>query len=131
SYHLCFEVRCHGLGAAGGGLSELTAVRQAMAHRVPEGVDAAQAALTEPMAVAYHGVSLARPEPGTTAVVLGAGPIGIGCFLALRALGVDDIVVSEPAPDRRAAIEGLGATTVLDPTSTVVVDEVLEHTRGA
>ncbi len=130
TYNLCFDVRCHGLGAAGGGLSELTVVNETMAHPVPDGVDAAHAALGEPMSVSYHGVSLARPEPGTTAAVLGAGPIGIGCFLALRALGVDDVVVSEPAPDRRAAIAGLGADTVLDPTATDVVGEVLEHTDG-
>lgn len=129
-YHLCFAVLCHGLGAAGGGLAEYTVVKEQMAYPVPEGVDAAQAALTEPMSVAYHGVSLAAPEPGTTAVVLGAGPIGVGCFLALRALGVDDVVVSEPAPDRRAAIAGIGAETVLDPSATDVVGEVLERTKG-
>ena len=131
AYHLCFEVLCHGLGGAGGGLAEYTVVNEQMAYRVPEGVDAAQAALAEPMSVAYHGVSLAKPEPGTTAVVLGAGPIGIGCFLALRALGVDDVVVSEPVPDRRAAIAGIGAETVLDPSATDVVGEVLERTNGA
>jgi (R,R)-butanediol dehydrogenase/meso-butanediol dehydrogenase/diacetyl reductase len=129
--HLCFDVRCHGLGAAGGGLSEFTVVKEQMAYRVPEGVDAVHAALAEPMSVAYHGVTLARPAPGDTAVVLGAGPIGIGCYLALRALGVDDVVVSEPAPDRRAAIATIGAERVLDPSATDVVAEVLEHTQGA
>ncbi|HEY8216151.1 MAG TPA: alcohol dehydrogenase catalytic domain-containing protein [Acidimicrobiia bacterium] len=129
-YHLCFQYQCHGLGASGGGLSELTAVTEAMTFPVPDGVEPAQAALAEPMSVSYHGVSLARPEPGTTAVVLGAGPIGIGCYLALCALGVEDVVVTEPSPDRRAAIARLGAETVLDPTAGDVVGEILEHTRG-
>lgn len=62
--HLGFEILCHGLGAAGGGLSELTVVREEMAHRVPEGVDAVQAALVEPMSVAYHGVLRGHPTPG-------------------------------------------------------------------
>jgi (R,R)-butanediol dehydrogenase/meso-butanediol dehydrogenase/diacetyl reductase len=83
------------------------------------------------MAVAYHGVLRGRPTPGATAVVLGAGPIGIGCLLALRALGVDDVLVSEPAPERRAVAASLGATRALDPASTDVGAEILEHTGGA
>jgi (R,R)-butanediol dehydrogenase / meso-butanediol dehydrogenase / diacetyl reductase len=130
NYHLCFKYRCHGLGAAGGGLAELTAVTEEMVFPVPEGVEPAQAALAEPMSVSYHGVSLARPEPATSAVVLGAGPIGIGCYLALRAMGVEDVVVTEPSPDRRAAIARLGAETILDPSTDEVVDAILDHTSG-
>ena len=129
--NLCLELVCHGLGAGGGGLAELTAVHARMLHRVPEGIDAVEAALVEPMAVAYRGVVLARPAPGACAVVLGAGPIGIGCVLALRALGIDDVVVSEPSATRRAVAASIGASEVLDPASTDVVAAVQERTRGA
>ena len=57
----------------------------------------------------------ATSTPGDTAMVFGAGPIGIGLWFALRGKGVDDVFVVEPSPTRRAAIEALGATT-LDPT---------------
>ena len=82
---------CHGLGAPGGGLSEWTAVDQRMLHRVPEGIDAVRAALVEPMSVAFRGVRLGRPRPGSCAVVLGAGQIGLaltgrgGRFVTLAA----------------------------------------------
>ena len=131
SRNLCETLLCHGLGAGGGGLAELTAVRARMLHRVPEGIDAVQAALVEPMAVAYRGALLGRPAPGCRAAVLGAGPIGIGCLLALRALGVEDVVVSEPAPERRTVAAALGASLVLDPGATDVAAAVREHTRGA
>jgi len=131
SQNLCETVLCHGLGAGGGGLAELTAVRARMLHRVPEGLGAVAAALVEPMSVAYRGVLLARPAPGGCAAVLGAGPIGIGCLLALRALGVDDVVVSEPVAGRRAVAAALGAALVLDPTASDVAAAVREHTRGA
>jgi (R,R)-butanediol dehydrogenase/meso-butanediol dehydrogenase/diacetyl reductase len=124
-------VICHGLGAPGGGLSEWTAVDERMVHRVPEGIDAVRAALVEPMSVAFRGVRLGRPRPGTCAVVLGAGPIGLGCWFALRALGIEDVVVSEPAASRRRVASSLGADPVLDPSAGDVVAAVLEHTRGA
>ncbi len=128
--NLCVETLCHGLGASGGGLSEYTVVRESMVHVLPDGVDSVQGALVEPMSVAYHAVRRADPRPGDRAVVFGAGPIGIGAFLGLRALGVDDVVVVEPAAERAAAIRRIGAGTVLDPAAGDVVGEILEHTSG-
>jgi (R,R)-butanediol dehydrogenase/meso-butanediol dehydrogenase/diacetyl reductase len=129
--NLCLEVLCHGLGGPGGGLSEFTVVREHMAHKLPEGLGPVHGALVEPMSVAYRAVLRAEPRPGDAAVVFGGGPIGIGAFLALRALGVDDVTVVEPAPERRAAVAALGAERVLDPTVTDVVEDVREHTGGA
>jgi (R,R)-butanediol dehydrogenase / meso-butanediol dehydrogenase / diacetyl reductase len=129
--NLCWDVLCHGLGGPGGGLSEFTVVREQMAYPLPEGVDALHGALVEPMSVAYRAVMRGDPRPGDAAVVFGAGPIGIGTFLAFRARGVDDVTVVEPAPERRAAVARLGAERVLDPAATDVVEDVREHTRGA
>ena len=50
-----------------------------------------------------------RRHPDDTAMVFGAGPIGIGLWFALRGKGLDDVFVVEPSPTRRAAIEKLGA----------------------
>ena len=130
-HNLCTAMACHGMGTGGGGLAEYTVVHERMVHKLPDGVTAAQGALVEPLSVAYHAVVRGRPEPGRPAVVLGAGPIGIGSFLALRALGVDDVIVVEPAADRRAAIERVGAELVLDPGAGDVVEQVLDHTAGA
>jgi (R,R)-butanediol dehydrogenase/meso-butanediol dehydrogenase/diacetyl reductase len=129
--NLCWEVLCHGLGGPGGGLSEFTVVREHMAHRLPEGLGPDHGALVEPMSVAYRAVLRAEPRPGDAAVVFGGGPIGIGAYLALGALGVDDVTVVEPAAERRAAVGALGAARVLDPAATDVVAEVRDRTKGA
>jgi (R,R)-butanediol dehydrogenase/meso-butanediol dehydrogenase/diacetyl reductase len=130
-YNLCWEVVCHGLGGPGGGLSEFTIVRERMAHPLPEEVGPVLGALVEPMSVAYRAVLRAHPRPGMVAVVFGAGPIGIGSFLALRALGLEDVTVVEPAPERRAAVSNLGAETVLDPTTIDVVAAIRDSTHGS
>ncbi len=88
-------------------------VRAAEALRVPDALSLKHAALTEPLAVALHGITQAGgARPGTRWLVTGGGPIGFLSVAALKALGIDDIVVSEPKASRRALCEKLGARTV-------------------
>jgi L-iditol 2-dehydrogenase len=81
--------------------------------RIPDGLASKHAALAEPMAVALHGITRGGgARPGTRWLVTGGGPIGFLSVAALRALGVDDVVVSEPHDRRRELCERLGARTV-------------------
>ena len=130
-YNLCAASVWTGLTGGGGGISELTSVKAGMAHRLPDGVTLREGALVEPLAVAYHAVRMSRAAAGEQAVVVGAGPIGIGVYLGLRASGVEDVVVIEPAPERRAAVATVGAETVLDPQAVDVTEAVLDRTRGS
>ena len=69
-------------------------------------------------------------EPGATALVVGAGPIGIGVYFALRAFGVDKVLVSEPSAERREAIKAVGATHVVDPLNEDLAAAVAELSGG-
>ena len=103
-----------------GAFARYKTVRAAEALRVPEGLSLKHAALTEPLAVALHGITRAGgARPGTRWLVTGGGPIGFLSVAALKALGVDDIVVSEPKASRRSLCEKLGARAV-DPTELVI-----------
>jgi hypothetical protein len=62
-----------------------------MLHRLPDNVSLELGALVEPMSVAYHAATLGDPRADGTAMVYGAGPIGIGLWFALRGKGEDDI----------------------------------------
>lgn len=128
--HLCEVIAFHGINAHGGGLSEYTAVPAENVHVLPDAVSLEQAAVVEPLAVALHAVELSGVQPGQSALVLGAGPIGIATALNLRAGGVDRIVLSEPSETRRAIAAGLGFD-VLDPAAGDPVAAVRERTGGA
>jgi len=80
--------------------------------RIPDSLDLRTAALAEPVAVALRGVRRAGLHPGQRALVTGAGPIGLITVCVLRALGITDVTVSEPAPARRTRAAELGATVV-------------------
>ena len=79
---------------------------------LPAGVSLRDAALTEPLAVAMHARTLSGAQPGDRVLVTGAGPVGTLMVAVLKAAGVDDITVSEPAPRRRERAAALGATVV-------------------
>jgi (R,R)-butanediol dehydrogenase/meso-butanediol dehydrogenase/diacetyl reductase len=127
-YNTCTRVGFHGL-STDGGMAELTAVDERMAYKLPDEVSTELGALVEPMSVAYHAAKLGDVDRDGTALVFGAGPIGIGLWFALRGQGVEDVLVVEPSPVRRAGIERLGART-LDPTAVDVPAFVAEHTKG-
>jgi (R,R)-butanediol dehydrogenase / meso-butanediol dehydrogenase / diacetyl reductase len=110
--HLCQIITFLGVISSGGGLSERLTIDHTKLHRLPDSLSLEQGALVEPMAVAYHAVGRADPQPGEIAVIVGAGPIGIGAVLNLRARGIGDIIVVEPSPQRRAVVQAMGAEAV-------------------
>lgn len=105
-----------------GGYAEQMLLSAPMALPVPDDVDSAEAALTEPLAVGMHAVAKAAITPGESAVVVGCGPVGLAVIAALRMAGVEVIVASDFSPARRALAAGLGATEVVDPNEEPVVE---------
>jgi len=83
--------------------------------RVPNGLDAKHAALTEPMAVGLHAVNKSNVSPGETALVIGCGPIGIAIVAVLRARGIEDVAAADFSARRRDLAAAVGAHTVVDP----------------
>src|SRR5262249_21125173 len=83
--------------------------------RIPAALSTRQAALTEPTAVTLHTVRLSGVTPDDRVLVTGAGPVGLLVTAVLRAQGVHDVTVSEPAPRRRERALAVGATAVCTP----------------
>lgn len=98
-------------------------------HHLPDGVDLRLAALVEPLAVACHDVRRAELAAGETAVVMGAGPIGLLVALVAAAEGAR-VVVSEVNAARLAFAEELGFETI-DAGAADVAERVVELTAGA
>lgn len=110
SYHLCPNRTETGIAGRPGALANTLVFPSTAAHRVPETVAATDAALIEPLAVAYRGVRRADVAAGETLTVVGAGPIGLLCALIARALGVTDVQLLEVDPARRQFAAELGFT---------------------
>ncbi|NKQ52449.1 2,3-butanediol dehydrogenase [Amycolatopsis sp. K13G38] len=128
-YNVCQSLGFVGLSGGGGGFSRFVVAQRRWIHPLGAlGTDIG--ALVEPLAVAYHAVRLSGAEPGHTATVFGAGPIGLVTTAALRAAGVEQIFVVEPAEVRKAKAHVAGADEVLDPSTVDVPAAVAELTKG-
>ena len=105
-----------GLSAhAPGAYAEQLIAEESMMLPVPNGLPADVAALTEPMAVAWHAVRRGEVGKRQVAVVIGCGPVGLGVILMLKAQGVRTVVASDFSPGRRALAQTCGADVVVDP----------------
>ncbi len=120
----CAEYRCNGAFA------EYVAVPSRVLHRVPEGVSFSWAATVEPLSVAMHAVRLARPEIQETAVVIGAGMIGILVLQCLRASGCAGVLVADVDPAKLARARQCGADLALDPADATFAEAVRSRTNG-
>jgi (R,R)-butanediol dehydrogenase/meso-butanediol dehydrogenase/diacetyl reductase len=83
--------------------------------RLPDTLSTRAAALTEPTAIAIHTANLSGVAPDDRVLVTGGGPVGLLTTAVLRARGVTDITVSEPAPLRRERALAVGAARVIEP----------------
>lgn len=103
---LCEEQKNIGLPPNDGGFADLVRVPERNLVRAPDGLDFATAALTEPVAVAYHAVLLGarlarRPLSASLVVVLGGGAIGLATALVALTQGAGRVMLAETNAARR------------------------------
>ena len=126
-----------GTGKAGfkrnGAFAEFVAIPQHILYAIPDNVSFTQAALVEPVAVALHALSLTPIQVNDSAVVVGAGMIGLFVIQALKLAGCGTIIAIDLDDDRLALAKTLGATHTLNATSGDMAEQVqaLTHGRGA
>ena len=90
-------------------------VQESLMMPVPNGLAPETAALTEPMAVAWHAVQRGEVRRRDVAIVIGCGPVGLGVILCLKAKGVRTVVASDFSAGRRALATPCGADVAVDP----------------
>jgi (R,R)-butanediol dehydrogenase/meso-butanediol dehydrogenase/diacetyl reductase len=78
-------------------------------------IDDSAAAQVEPATVALHAVRHSGMRIGDTAVVQGAGPIGLATLQWVRLAGASSVLVVEPDPHRRRLAVELGAHVAVSP----------------
>jgi threonine dehydrogenase-like Zn-dependent dehydrogenase len=113
-----------------GGLAARVSVPAASCHRISRELPRQVAALAEPLSCVVNGMRQARPLPGETAAVLGAGAIGLMYLALLRAAGVSRVVVTEPSPARAAIARQMGAAAVVDPRGPDPLGALLDAAGG-
>ncbi len=101
----------------GGGWSEGFVAHDSQLHPVPEGWSDEAAVMVEPMACAVHGALAGPAGDDITAVVIGAGTLGLGVVAALAQHRPDasTVIAAAKHPVQRDLAGQLGATVVVAP----------------
>lgn len=80
---------------------------------VPEHVQLLHACMTEPAAVALHGILKLRPQAGDSALVIGAGPIGNMAAQWLRIHGASPVFIADVDAQKLSIARAMGFETIL------------------
>ena len=132
--HTCEQCRAGRFSACGsysfigsrrpGAFAEVVTVPAVNVLAVPDDLPFEQAALIEPATVARHILDLGGFTAGQSAIVLGAGSIGLMLVQWLRLLGAGTILATDVADANLEAARALGAHVTLNPTRDDVAGEV-------
>jgi L-iditol 2-dehydrogenase len=112
-----------------GAFAEYVAVPQHILYHLPESLAFSEAAMLEAVSVALHAVSLSQVVLGETALVVGAGMIGLLSLQALRVAGCSCVYVADVDASRLKLATGLGAHALLA-TGADVAAQVTQLTNG-
>lgn len=129
--NLCSERQIISMPPREGAFAQYVSMPSENLITVPDDFPLDKAALCEPLAVNWHAVRLAidsvHPDMEHRALVIGGGAIGLAAALALRAMGWDDVEITEPNALRRRFLEdrcGLRAVETPQKIASIVVDAV-------
>ena len=96
-----------------GGLAEYIVVPDFRAHKLAPDLTASVAAMTEPVAVAVHGLVQGRFEKDQRVLVLGSGTVGLVSILTACSLGAGEVWATARHAHQAELARRMGATRIL------------------
>ncbi|MCD8398091.1 MAG: NAD(P)-dependent alcohol dehydrogenase [Lachnospiraceae bacterium] len=130
-YNLCKDVVFFATPPVDGVFQEYVAHEAGLCFKLPDNVSTMEGALIEPLAVGMHAANQGDAHLGQTAVVTGAGCIGLVSLLSLKARGVSKVIVVDVMDKRLEKAKELGADEVINGAKEDTVARITEITGGA
>lgn len=129
-YNLCPDVIFFATPPVDGVFQEYVAHEAGLCFKLPDNVSTMEGALIEPLAVGFHAANQGGAHAGQTAVVMGAGCIGLVSMMALKAEGVSRVYVVDVMKNRLEKAMELGADGVINGREADAVAKIMELTDG-
>jgi L-iditol 2-dehydrogenase len=117
----CDEYRRHGAFA------EYVAVPSRILYALPEEVSVTQAVMVEALSIAVHAVRRTMVQLNDSALVVGAGTIGLLTVQVLKVLGCNPVIAADIDPSKLKRALALGADLAIDSGNTDMGTEVRKH----
>ena len=121
--HYCEHMIGYGT-TVNGGFAEYCAVNERQVYRLGERTSFEQGAMAEPVACCLHGIDMCEIRPGSQAVVIGGGMIGLLMLQLAKLEGAAKVALLEPVEEKRLVAAKLGADVCIDPLQADVKKEL-------
>jgi L-iditol 2-dehydrogenase len=121
-YNLCPDMVFHATPPVDGTLAEYVTHHAAFAFALPDVVSLDEGAMLEPLSVGIWACRRAGVTPGVRVLVTGAGPVGQLAAQVASAYGATEVVVADVNAHRLSVARDLGATEVVDVSSTSLAE---------
>jgi L-iditol 2-dehydrogenase len=113
-----------------GAFAEYVVVPQRISYHLPDALEFQEAAMLEAVSVALHAVRVSEMKGGDTALVIGAGMIGLLTLQAAKAAGAARVLVADIDQSRLLRAEKIGADATLLLSGADLVKEIHKQTGG-
>lgn len=111
-----------------GAFAEYLVVPAYICYRLPDAVSYPQAAMVEPLAIAYHAATRTQIGPGMSAVIVGVGTIGLLTLQVVRAMGAGPIIAVDIDDAKLATALANGADFAVNSSAPDALAQILAHT---
>ncbi len=125
-----YDLRPRGHGDKSGAMAEYFVRAPASVQKVPDSVSDEEAALVEPLSSGVSAAKAAELRPGDSAVVIGAGKIGLGTMLCAKAVGAAPVIVIDVVKSRLDKALEMGADAAINAKEVDVISEVVRLTEA-
>jgi L-iditol 2-dehydrogenase len=113
-----------------GAFAELVTVPAHILYKLPDNVSFEQAAMVEPVAVAAHAVNISKIQPGASAVVVGAGMVGMFVIKMLQIAGANPIIALDLDENKLQLAKEFGATFTFKSSDSNLSEKIKELTKN-
>ncbi|KAH9951645.1 xylitol dehydrogenase [Amylocystis lapponica] len=115
-YELCPYMEFAATPPFDGTLARFYRIPADLCYKLPANLTLEDGAMMEPLSVAIHAVAnIAGLRPSQKVVVFGAGPVGLLCMAAAKALGASRVIGVDIVPHRLEFAKSYAATDVYLP----------------
>lgn len=114
-----------------GGFGEYMIVEEEYVHKIPDSWTCEDGAWVETFSIGYYGIwgNNGSIDASDTAIILGAGPVGLSASMVAATSGAKTIVV-DPVAMRRETAKKYGAEITVDPSEGNLVEKIMDITNG-
>jgi L-iditol 2-dehydrogenase len=113
-----------------GAFAEYVTVPARIVYLLPHALSFAEAAMLEAVSVALHAIHVSELDGGETALIIGAGMIGLLILQAARAAGCSRVLIADIDATRLKLASDLGADETIQASDAALVQEILRLTEG-